>query len=625
MTIRRLSVRLAGQIAAGEVVERPCSAVKELLENSVDAGASNIRCEIEGAGRVLIAVRDDGCGIPRDELPLALAPHATSKIATEEDLEAISTLGFRGEALASIAAVSKLTLTSRTQDESDGFQASCEGQDMDPVLLPAPHGVGTSVEARELFFNTPARRRFLKSDRTELARIRDVFVRCALAHPEIGFELISDGRSLIKVKGAPASDHKTRMRRLSLLAGGEFSEECMEVRCDDPALQIRGIILPPGDQSAGGSEKCFLFLNGRPIADRLAVHAVREACASWSGQRACPRCVLYLSCDPHDVDVNVHPRKDEVRFRNATAVHDLISGAVLEALKGFDDTQSAPLRFEGPESAPEIAAPAAPADAPEPAPASAIFASEPSALPEFPDGQGSFSAAPRPQAALAGENYLRRVRERSAVFNARLGAGSPSDTADMAVTEPAAPQAPRCVLAEPVPGTALVRLGGRFYLVSLKALRDELRCRAYEREVASGSVASFELIMPFSVRVPPAVLKALKKAPDSARRCGFELECQKSAVVLRKVPEELRGCDLAAFSMRAFSVMAASADLQQGVCPRQLSEAVALAKNAEPCQASEAEKLFASEEGAELLKALLGHGACDLRLSEQALALEGRE
>ena len=185
MTIRRLSVQLANQIAAGEVVERPCSVVKELLENSVDAAATEIKCFVEGAGRILIRVSDNGSGIPCDELVLALAPHATSKISCTEDLENIHTLGFRGEALASIASVTRLTLTSRTADEADGYSVTCEGPEMEASVIPCPHGVGTTVEARELFFNTPARRRFLRSDRTELNRIRDVFVRCALAHPQI--------------------------------------------------------------------------------------------------------------------------------------------------------------------------------------------------------------------------------------------------------------------------------------------------------------------------------------------------------------------------------------------------------------------------------------------------------
>ncbi len=334
MGIHRLSVQLANQIAAGEVVERQSSVVKELLENAVDAKADDIKCYLEGAGRILIRVSDNGSGIPCDELELALAPHATSKISSTEDLENIQTLGFRGEALASIASVTKLTLTSRTKDEQDGYQVSCEGPQMEASVIPAPHGVGTTVEARELFFNTPARRRFLRSDRTELGRIKDVFIRCALAHPEISFELFSDNKSLIKVR--KASDEISRLKRMAYLAGGEFSKDSVSVKSDDPLLKIDGIALAGADASQGGTEKIFLFLNSRPVADKTVVHAVREAYSEFYGKGQAARCVLYLSCSPHECDVNVHPRKDEVRFHHARDVHDLISQTLLQA---FEDNR----------------------------------------------------------------------------------------------------------------------------------------------------------------------------------------------------------------------------------------------------------------------------------------------
>lgn len=332
MTIRRLSSQLAGQIAAGEVVDRPASAVKELLENAVDAGAHSIRCEILSAGRQFIAVRDDGCGIPSDELPLALAPHATSKIAVIDDLNHILTLGFRGEALASIAAVSKLTLYSKTAGAEHAYSVHVEGPWQVPVVAPAAHPDGTSVEVRELFFNTPARRRFLKSERTEMQRIREVFVNCALAHPELDFELISEGRTVLKVKAAASDDPDGHRVRIARLAGRAFADMAVAVRGEDPSLQIEGLLLPPPSPEGNTSEQCWEFLNGRPLADRLLTHALREAYARAAGRRAPPRCVLYLSCDPTAVDVNVHPRKDEVRFHEPRLIHDLVSNAVLGAL-----------------------------------------------------------------------------------------------------------------------------------------------------------------------------------------------------------------------------------------------------------------------------------------------------
>ena len=319
MPIRRLSVQLANQIAAGEVVERPSSVVKELLENAVDAKATKIVCDLKNSGKTLIRVRDNGQGIPHEELPLALAPHATSKIATLEDLEAILTLGFRGEALASIAAVSKLTLTSRTKDEDHAFSVEVEGPQQDPEINPAAHPVGTSVEVCELFFNTPARRRFLRSDRTEFMHIREIFVRTALANPDIDFELNLDGKNVVNVK-AVMGDEKKRLVRLSKLAGSDFNRNGIFVRGEDPCLNVSGVLLPPPDVEESAVENIFLFLNGRPIADKVLTHALKQAYSEVAG-RSCPvRCVLYLNCDPHEVDINVHPRKDEVRFHERGGV-----------------------------------------------------------------------------------------------------------------------------------------------------------------------------------------------------------------------------------------------------------------------------------------------------------------
>ncbi len=331
MTIRKLSVQLANQIAAGEVVERPASVVKELLENAVDSGATEILCEVRGAGRNLIRVRDNGSGIVGDELPLALAPHATSKIATVEDLSAIETLGFRGEALASIAAVSKLTLTSKIREAQNAYSVAVEGPEQKPVVAPAAHPDGTSVEVRELFFNTPARRRFLRSDRTEMARIREVFVRTALSHPNLGFELKSEDKTVLKVQASDATAG-SEQRRLGKILGDEFARDGLAVRGEDPALQVQGLILPPPAPHETLGEQIYLFLNGRPIADKLITHAVREAQYEACGRQASVRCILYLSCDPSTVDVNVHPRKDEVRFHESRLMHDLTAAAVLNAL-----------------------------------------------------------------------------------------------------------------------------------------------------------------------------------------------------------------------------------------------------------------------------------------------------
>ncbi len=331
-TIRRLSKQLASQIAAGEVVERPASVVKELLENAVDAHGSHILCEIKEAGKLLIRVRDNGTGIVKDELPLALAPHATSKIYSSEDLNSITTLGFRGEALASIASVSKLTLTSKTKDEENAYCVKVEGPEQEPLIAPAAHPDGTTVDVCELFFNTPARRRFLKSDRTEFLRIKDTFIRIALAHPDTGFELVNEGKTVFKVSKSAVTEG-IDLKRTAILLGSDFSQEGIKVLCEDPNLKMEGMLLPPPSVEQSVSEQVYLFLNGRPIADKVVTHALKEAFFEVLGRTLPIRCVLYLEVKPDEVDVNVHPRKDEVRFHEPSLIHDLITDALVLALR----------------------------------------------------------------------------------------------------------------------------------------------------------------------------------------------------------------------------------------------------------------------------------------------------
>lgn len=331
-TIRRLSKQLASQIAAGEVVERPSSVVKELLENAVDAHGTHILCEIKEAGKLLIRVRDNGTGIVKDELPLALAPHATSKIYSSDDLNSITTLGFRGEALASIASVSKLTLTSKTKDEDNAYCVKVEGPEQEPLIAPAAHPDGTTVDVCELFFNTPARRRFLKSDRTEFLRIKDTFIRIALAHPDTGFELVNEGKTVFKVSKSSLNEG-IDLKRTAILLGSDFSQEGIKVLCEDPNLKMEGMLLPPPSVEQSVSEQVYLFLNGRPIADKVVTHALKEAFFEVLGRTLPIRCVLYLEVKPDEVDVNVHPRKDEVRFHEPSLIHDLITDALVLALR----------------------------------------------------------------------------------------------------------------------------------------------------------------------------------------------------------------------------------------------------------------------------------------------------
>jgi DNA mismatch repair protein MutL len=321
--IHLLSPRLANQIAAGEVVERPASVVKELLENSLDAGATRLEVDIEQAGIKLIRIRDDGDGIEKDDLPLALSRHATSKIYELEDLEAVASLGFRGEALASISSVSRLTLTSRRIESEHAWQVQTEGRDMSAQLSPAAHPQGTTVEMRDLFFNTPARRKFLKTENTEFKHLDEVVKRLALSRFDVAFQLKHNGRIIHQLK--PATVKAEQERRVAAVCGPAFIEQSMHVDMNAEAsgLSLRGWIgLPTFSRSQADLQ--YFFVNGRMIRDKLVTHAVRQAYADVLFHGRHPAYVLYLELDPALVDVNVHPTKHEVRFREGRLVHDFI-------------------------------------------------------------------------------------------------------------------------------------------------------------------------------------------------------------------------------------------------------------------------------------------------------------
>ncbi|MBT1443845.1 DNA mismatch repair endonuclease MutL [Shewanella sp. JM162201] len=327
MAIQILPPQLANQIAAGEVVERPASVVKELVENSLDAGASRVDIDIDKGGSKLIRIRDNGAGIPRDELTLALARHATSKVQTLDDLEGILSFGFRGEALASISSVSRLTLTSRTADQSEAWQAHAEGSEVALKLMPAAHPVGTSIEVSDLFFNTPARRRFLKSDKTEFTHIDEWLKRIALVRSDVHFTLSHNDKIVRQFR--PATTDSQYLQRLAQVAGRGFADSAVKVDCQHDGMHLGGYLQSP---SLGESVDCnYFYVNGRLVRDRLVNHAVRQAFAQFASVEQ-PGYVLMFSLDPHQVDVNVHPAKHEVRFHQARYVHDFILQVLQSAL-----------------------------------------------------------------------------------------------------------------------------------------------------------------------------------------------------------------------------------------------------------------------------------------------------
>jgi len=396
--IRQLPRELVNRIAAGEIIERPASVVKELVENSIDSGATQITVEIEDGGRELIRVIDNGCGISSTDLPLAFAPHATSKIAGDDDLARITTMGFRGEALASIGAVSQARILSRTADSDTAWEVYDRGGAISAVQAAAGN-VGTTVEVRNLFFNTPARRKFLRAAATESGHIGETLLRLALPHPHIAFRLLAGGRLSMDL---PAT---TLEERLLAAWSDAAAGKALLVEARSAEIRLRGIIGPP-DLGSPTTRYQYFYVNGRHIRDRFIQHAVREAYRGLMEAGRQPAAVLLLTMPPEDVDVNVHPAKAEVRFRDSGRIHGMVLSAVREKLLGSDLTPSVQ---------------AAPADAPErtdmrarlaeffrqqysasgqPAQPPAASAGAPQALAQAADGSGQVCPRPAAQAPL---------------------------------------------------------------------------------------------------------------------------------------------------------------------------------------------------------------------------------
>ena len=329
MRIHALPIQLVNQIAAGEVVERPSSVVKELVENCFDAGAGQITIEIEQGGTRLIKIRDDGCGIDKEDLALALSRHATSKIATLQDLEQVSSMGFRGEALPSISSVARLTLISRTADSQCAWRVTADGSEQDFDPQPDPHPQGTTVDVRDLFYNTPARRKFLKTEKTEFTHIETLIKRMALSQFEIGFSLSHNQKEILNLK--PATTEVSQEQRVASICGPAFIESSVKIDFAASGLQLSGWVgLPTFSRSQQDMQ--FFYVNGRLIRDKLVAHAIKQAYQDVLYHGRHPVFVLYLTLDPILVDVNAHPAKLEVRFREGRLVHDFLFSALHRSL-----------------------------------------------------------------------------------------------------------------------------------------------------------------------------------------------------------------------------------------------------------------------------------------------------
>lgn len=535
--IELLSPRLANQIAAGEVVERPASVIKELLENSIDSGAKRIDVDVEQGGVKLLRVRDDGSGISSDDLPLALARHATSKIRDLEDLERVMSLGFRGEALASISSVARLTLTSRTRDAEQAWQVETEGRDMAPRVQPAAHPVGTSVEVRDLFFNTPARRKFLKAEKTEFDHLQEVIKRLALARFDVAFHLRHNGKTILSLH--EAHDDAARARRVSAICGGGFLEQALPIEIERNGLRLWGWVgLPTFSRSQADLQ--YFFVNGRAVRDKLVAHAVRQAYRDVLFNGRHPTFVLFFEVDPSVVDVNVHPTKHEVRFRDGRMVHDFLYGTLHRALGDVrpDDQLSAPIvtavvRPSGPEAG-EFG----------PQGEMSLAAN----LLQSPQSQPAYTAPG--SGAGAGYQYQYTPRPQSTVPVAEAQAAYREFFAPLPGAEPGAVVLPEGGGDIPPLGYALAQLKGIYILaenahglvlVDMHAAHERIMYERLKIAMASEGLSGQPLLVPESLSVSQREADCAEEHHSVFQKLGFELQrLGPETLAIRQIPALLK-------------------------------------------------------------------------------------
>ncbi|WP_293367689.1 DNA mismatch repair endonuclease MutL [Nevskia sp.] len=508
--IRVLDEQLINQIAAGEVVERPAAVVKELVENSLDAGATAIEVELEAGGLNLIRVRDDGFGIARDQLALALTRHATSKINDLDDLERVTSFGFRGEALPSILSVSRFALTSRTEDQPHGWKISGNGVPDDAAPQPAAHPQGTTIEVRDLFFNTPARRKFMKADGTEFRHVDQILRRLALTRFDLRLKLSHNGRRHFEL--ARADSEAARAARIAQVCGDEFFANAVTLDEQRLGLRLWGWVALPSFARAQADLQ-FLYVNGRNVRDKLLGHALRRAYADVLHSQRHPAFVLFLELDPARVDVNVHPQKTEVRFRDASVIHDFLFGAVHQLLRRIRPEPGQHHRVE-------FEAPAAPA---------------------FEPTQTPF------RYATAGATPSWPVRE-------RVAAGHQASSWPLYREQTAEPV--QASTDEAPLGRAIAQIRGVFVLaenrhglvlVDAHAAHERVIYERFKRELAADGIASQRLLLPEAIAVGEGEADELEAQSESLRRFGLLLDRSgPDTITVRAVPALLIKADLAA-------------------------------------------------------------------------------
>ena len=498
MPIKQLPSHLINQIAAGEVVERPASVVKELLENSLDAGARELHIDIVSGGQKLIRIRDNGGGIPKEELELALSRHATSKISSLDDLEAVASLGFRGEALPSIASVARLTLASKAADAESAWQVEADGGEVGGPR-PAAHPVGTTVEVHDLFYNTPARRRFLRTERTEFGHIDKWVRRLALSRPDVAFTMTHNRRQTLQLPAANSDEQ--RLQRIARICGDAFADQLIHVDHETDGIALSGWIgLPTFNRSQADMQ--YWFVNGRSVTDKTLSHAVRHAYRDVLFHGRFPAYVLTLTMDPAGVDANAHPAKHEVRFRDGRRVHGVVSQTLEVALR---DTKPGG----------HVTAPAAIATS-------------------IPFSQGSMSlpasTAPRPAA----------VRESLAAYHALAGgAAAPALDADASEVPPL--------------GFAIAQLAGVYILaenadglvvVDMHAAHERITYEKLKQGFDDKSVVRQPLLVPVTVAVAENEAQLVEFNAAAFESLGLIIDRSgPSSLVVREVPALLRNAD----------------------------------------------------------------------------------
>ncbi|MDN4502098.1 DNA mismatch repair endonuclease MutL [Alteromonadaceae bacterium BrNp21-10] len=506
MSIQVLPAMLANQIAAGEVVERPASVVKELIENSLDAGATKIEIDIERGGHKRLCVRDNGSGIAKDQLALALCRHATSKISCLDDLEHIASLGFRGEALASISSVSRLTLTSKTVEQDSAWQAQTQGNEMAVDIIPAAHPVGTSIDVQDLFFNTPARRKFLRAEKTEFSHIDDIVKRIALSRFDVHFMLKHNGKLLRRYN--PITQLEDQPKRIAAVCDKQFAENILQLSSEYQHFKLHGWI----DPSFSQLNHQYFYVNGRMMRDKLLNHAIKQASHEVSGSDVPPDFVLYLDLPVEQVDINVHPAKHEVRFHQSRLIHDFIYRAIVDVFKQ------------------------APVNAHETASVSGGYTpSEPQhqyikqLQPDYQNTPNAYGTAPTNTQRPSSGGYSRTAVSRGAALGyQQLMTSTVSDNGQASIP--------------------WLFTEGRYFVIALEGTSVLDICWLLQQQLASEisnqQLVSQPLLMPMSIEVAEKVQRA-EQHQELFASLGIHYVCVKQRLMLRQVPAILRSIDWA--------------------------------------------------------------------------------